>query len=116
MKRNMWGRAAHSLWFTLFAETGVVGTYLFLSVLIAVVRFLCRVATESAPENIDDALDIRFLAQCLLAAFAAFAAAASFLSVLYYPHVWILFAIVTAMQGKISRVPIRAGSTEPGCA
>lgn len=101
IRTSMWGRAAHSLWFTLIPELGIFGIIIYLALLsynLKDIRYLRRF------KNSDDK-DLQYLCMlsiATLAAFAGFFASATFLSVLYYPHYWYLTALLVAMT-KITR-------------
>lgn len=97
LKRGMWGRVAHSLWFTLMPETGVAGIILYLMLLIYNIRdiiFLLKMKTSGNSEL----AYYKALGASFIASFAGFFASASFLSVLYYPHYWYICAIITASR------------------
>lgn len=96
-ERSMWGKAAHSLWFTLLPELGIPGTLLYLSLLLANIRDIRYLKKKPA-----DGRDIDRLAYFLSLAFATslagFLASGTFLSVLYYPHYWYLAAMIVTTK------------------
>lgn len=95
-KRGMWGRVAHSLWFTLIPELGVPGILLYFALLWATIKdllFLRRLKPEKDP----DIQYLHVLSLAMLASFAGYFAAGSFISVLYYPHYWYLLSVIVAM-------------------
>ena len=96
MPRNMWGRAAHSLWFTLLPELGIPGVLLYLSLLGLNLRdlwHLRRLSKES-----DDYRFFYLLSVAFMASLAGYFASSTFLSVLYYPHYWYLTAMIVATR------------------
>lgn len=98
-ERSMWGRQAHSLWFTLISETGVVGILIYLAIIRLNFRDLKILRRQQLLSS--GKTEGRFyfqLSVALLASFAGFFASASFLSVLYYPEFWYLTAIVVATK------------------
>lgn len=95
--KNMWGRAAHSLWFTLIPEMGVIGIVLYLR-LIWSSYTSCRWLRKDARKKADRNPREFELATACLAAMAGFFASASFLSALYYPQFWILAALICCAQ------------------
>jgi putative inorganic carbon (hco3(-)) transporter len=100
MRHNMWGRAAHSLWFTLLPELGIPGVILYSLLIRANLRSLWRlrnIAGES--ENRRLAL---LLSNAFMASIAGFFASGAFLSVLFYPHYWYLTAMVVASQRALA--------------
>jgi O-antigen ligase len=95
--RGMYGRVAHSLWFTLIPELGVIGIVNYVLLLYYNVRdiFFLKKATTK-PTN--EMQYIRSLSLAFIAAFIGFFVSASFLSVLYYPHYWYLTGIIVATK------------------
>jgi putative inorganic carbon (hco3(-)) transporter len=98
---NMWGREAHSLWFTLLAELGIPGAILFAAHMRAnwkSLRHLRRLppADEARPLPV-------LLSTAFFASFAGYFAAASFLSALYYPHYWFMSALLVATDRALAR-------------
>jgi probable O-glycosylation ligase (exosortase A-associated) len=96
-KRGMWGRAAHSLWFTLIPELGIAGIFIYLSLLYYNVKdifIIKKLRKESAGDR--DSEYVYYLSLAFLASFAGYFASGTFLSVLYYPHYWYLTAILVA--------------------
>ena len=94
-KRGMWGRVAHSLWFTLISELGIFGILIFFMLLYYNVRDIIFLKNF----RLDNREDLKYLNVLSLATFASFAgyfASGTFLSVLYYPHYWYLTAILVA--------------------
>ncbi len=112
MERNMWGRQAHSLWFTLLPELGVPGVLLYLWLLWINMRDIWRMrrAGETTKGN-----DPRYFGYLLSVAFMAsltgFFASATFLSVLYYPHYWYLTALIVVSRRIADHLDSRTGMT-----
>jgi probable O-glycosylation ligase (exosortase A-associated) len=108
------GRAAHSVYFTLIPELGAIGTILFFSLLYYSLRDMKVVlkAEKTHPalgvqsETEKDAREkLRKLKNIVLGvqgAFAGYLISGTFLSVLYYPHFWLLvaFSLAIANVGK----------------
>ena len=94
-KRGMWGRAAHSLWFTLIPELGIAGIFIYLSLLYYNLKDIFLL--KRINPNKDPSLRyLRYLSYAFIASFAGYFASGTFLSVLYYPHYWYLTAILVA--------------------
>jgi len=96
LPHNMWGRAAHSLWFTLLAELGIPGTILYLFLLganLRDLRYLKKLSMDSDSHRFAHVLSIAFMASL-----AGFFASGTFLSVLFYPHYWYLSAMIVATR------------------
>lgn len=96
IKISMWGRAAHSLWFTLIPEMGIFGIIIYFTLLAYNIRDLRYLKKFKNSDN-EDLRYLYMLAIASLAAFAGYFASATFLSVLYYPHYWYLTALIVAM-------------------
>lgn len=99
-ERGMWGRAAHSLLFTLLPELGILGILIYFKLLYVNVKdiFKIKKSTEGNTEsNDEDSIYLNSLSLALLASFAGYFASAIFLSVLYYPHYYYITAIIIVM-------------------
>jgi len=96
--RNMWGRVAHSLWFTLISETGVVGIALYFSIIFFNLKDLLNIRKYKWPSQNDDDCFFNAISVALLASLLGFFAAGSFISVLYYPIFWYLTALVVCTR------------------
>lgn len=100
-KRGMYGRVAHSLWFTLIPETGIFGVAIFLILLkhnLKDLLFLRKIKVN----NDSDMRYLHYLSLAFIASLAGFFASATFISVLYYAHYWYLTALIVATV-RISR-------------
>jgi O-antigen ligase len=121
--RHVWGQVAHSLYFTLLPEYGIVGTVLFAAMIIKTVRDRRRVlrggrallqrSDALSDEERDRIRTLMQLAGTMDTSLVALLTTGAFISVLYYPHVWILTAFTTvvstiaereftAYQGKVN--------------
>jgi putative inorganic carbon (hco3(-)) transporter len=96
-KRGMWGRVAHSLWFTLLSELGIAGVFIYFSLIYYNLKdiFHLKNLKEESKAN-RDVEYLYFLSFGFLASFAGYFASGTFLSVLYYPHYWYLTAVLAA--------------------
>lgn len=95
---SMWGRVAHSLWFTLLPETGVLGAALFLYIILGNFKDINLLGKEGHSFSMKDQTYFFNLKIALLASLCGFLASATFISVLYYQHFWILTAIIVASR------------------
>ncbi len=103
--RHAWGRVAHSLYLTLLAESGAVGTFVF-GWMVALgwvgrrrLERRCWSAVEDPALGHADRDAARTLGQFAAAmdvALVTFLVTGAFLSVVYYPHVWLLTAMTAA--------------------
>jgi putative inorganic carbon (hco3(-)) transporter len=97
---GMWGRAAHSLWFTLFPELGIPGVILYALLFVANCRsllHLLRLPNAQGENRLAALLPVAFLG-----GFAGFFASGTFVSVLYYPHYWYLTAMIVAIEKSLA--------------
>ncbi|MCI0561946.1 MAG: O-antigen ligase family protein [Nitrososphaera sp.] len=101
IKRGMWGREAHSLWFTLLPELGIPGVLLYLSLIRVNLRDLWYLKNLSTDR--DSHRFAYFLSLAFMASFAGYFVSGTFLSVLYYPHYWYLTAMIVATRKVIDR-------------
>jgi len=95
-KRGMWGRVAHSLWYTLLPELGIPGVIIYFLIIYYNIKDLIFLKLLS--ESQDRELHYLYtLSLAFMASFAGFFVSATGLSVLYYPQFWYLtaFLIVT---------------------
>ena len=107
---SMWGRVAHSLWFTLIPELGIFGIIIYFTLLAYNIRDIRYLKTFKNSDN-KDLQYLYLLSIATLAALAGFFASATFLSVLYYPHYWYITALIVAMI-NISRELVRKQKEE----
>jgi len=101
-KRSLAGRAAHSLYFTLLPELGLVGTILF-ALMIAFsmkdlfyIRKLLKTHKDLYP--LEESRRIYYLALALEGGLVGFLASSVFISTLYYPNFWILCGFILSLR------------------
>jgi hypothetical protein len=105
--RGMWGRVAHSLWFTLLPELGVLGVFIYFRLLFFNIKGIVSLKTKK-PVLSEDEKYINSMSIAFLASLVGFFASASFLSALYYAHYWYLTAVIVAtiqIRAKLSSDP-----------
>ena len=104
--RHVWGVAAHSLYFTLLPEFGLVGTALFTAMIVHGIRErrrlnrACRARLLTpllSPNDRERATALLQFSAAMDASLLTFLVTGSFITVLYYPHVWLLTAFSAAM-------------------
>ncbi|NGX17087.1 O-antigen ligase family protein [Wenzhouxiangella sp. XN24] len=95
---NMWGRSAHSLWFTLLPETGILGTAIFALIIMRNFSDIRLLGQESDWHSKRESSYFYNLRICLLASFCGLLVSGTFISVLYYQHFWLFSAIVVASR------------------
>lgn len=91
-----WGKAAHSMYFQLLAEFGLIGVFLIGSVIVLNFRDLREVIALNrmgrCPPSMGD------LARSLRLSWVGFLVPAAFLSVLTYPHLYYLTALTVVVH------------------
>ena len=102
---HTWGRVAHSVYFTVLPEYGIVGTALFIIIVVKGVlarrRALRTCRSQLARQDLSPESRERFrFYQQMLAGMdgvlVAFLVTGAFIAVLYYPHLWVLTAFTAA--------------------
>jgi len=101
--RSHAGRPSHSIYFTLLPELGLAGTFLFLGLILmnqAEARRLNKtsIALEATTpkEQLQTLEDLKNRGTALTGALIAYLISGAFLSVLYYGHIWLVFAFSVA--------------------
>ena len=89
-KRGIGGTAAHSIYFTLLPELGLVGCVIFALLVKALYNNCKDLAASRDPGEV-------LFAKGIIIAFVGFFVTGTFLSVLYYPHFWILATLTQVM-------------------
>lgn len=117
---HAWGKAAHSLYFTLLPELGMLGTIAFSMVLLTAWRLRrgigkqYRQLARTNPAALTQELrTIRVLAQAADVSIVAYLATGAFLSVLYYPHFWMNAAVSVVLRRAFDQELERCGAIEP---
>ena len=106
---GMWGRVAHSLWFTLLSELGIIGVLIYLSLLYYNLKDIFHLKRLNATKNVNrDSQYLHYLALSFLASFAGYFTSGTFLSVLYYPHYWYLTALLVSARRIGDRLVLEA--------
>ena len=122
--RNRSGRQSHSLYFTLIPELGLSGSILFFLMVYAAyvkVRNIRQSYEKYDPLGLHGVQEGRaefdfffFLASGIGAAAFGFLVAGAFISVLYYPIIWHLFAFIVATSSVFSRT-LKPQNTKSNC-
>ena len=107
--KSIAGRAAHSAYFTLLPELGLVGTVIFLSMLFFTRRDLGQIYKIFSPDaevNAADGLDRKrlfYLARAMEGSLIGFLVSSIFISTLYYPSLWVMLGFVVALRNLAGR-------------
>jgi O-antigen ligase len=112
---SLWGRVCHSVYFTLLAESGVVGSAVWVWLVVgcflttaSVARKLIGKSDASRDGDVEPPFEARALVGAcrgLEAALIAFLAAGAFLTVNYYPVMWSLVGFVSATRLALAGDP-----------
>jgi probable O-glycosylation ligase (exosortase A-associated) len=108
-ERSFSGRAAHSVYFTLLPELGVLGLVIFLYILRLLLRNLrfvsecLRGPSGEAASETDELLNLTYACR---AALIGFLVSGAFVSALYYPPFWLLLAL----SGSLKQVALDISS------
>lgn len=109
-RRHMWGRVAHSLYFTIIPEYGIAGIILFLYLLR--LFYINNRSTFTLQSNISKRLHddeshnsqyqnelfFYYISLSLNGGMIGFLVSGAFISVLYYPHFWILLSLSSSLN------------------
>jgi O-antigen ligase len=112
--RSLAGRAAHSMYFTLLPELGLVGAGLFFMMLLSnystvgyvrlrAKRSLGALAKHQNTKQEDDLAFAAALSSALEAAMVGYLASSIFISTLYYPTFWVLMGFIVALGNAIAK-------------
>jgi O-antigen ligase len=100
--RSLAGREAHSLYFTLLPELGLIGTFLFGAMLYYSIINLFYIRNISKENNglysNEESKKIFYLALALEGSLIAFLISSIFVSTLYYPNFWVLCAFIASLR------------------
>lgn len=105
-RRGLGGRVAHSLYFTLIPELGMVGIALFASMTFMIFRRLRGIVRQEDREAVRLTgsksrvmpSEAGLLGRAMLVSMFGLFTSGAFISVLYYPHFWFLIGFVLALQ------------------
>ena len=105
--RSFAGRVAHSAWVTLISELGLVGIVIIGAMLLQCYKDLKLVRMRFAPvesrqkhgQTVQAGEDVRaYLARAMEGSLIGFIVSGVFISVLWYPSLWIMLAFVVALR------------------
>lgn len=104
--RSISGRAAHSLYFTLLPELGLVGVIIFISMIAFSLKDLkfIKKATKNSIHILskEEANKIYYLALALEGSMVGFLTSSVFISTLYYPNFWILCGFIVSLKKVVA--------------
>jgi O-antigen ligase len=95
------GRAAHSLYFTLFPELGTIGATLYFFMIIQIFKetSLIRRNKWNVNSKVSTSQDYAFrLSYAVEASLIGYLASSTFISTLYYPNFWVLMGFAVTLR------------------
>lgn len=122
-QKSIAGRQAHSAWVTLIAELGLAGIVIIGGMLLQCYVDLKFVRTKFAPpesrkrhgQTIRAGEDVRiFLARAMEGSLIGFIVSGVFISILWYPALWIMMAFVVALRNISENAELVSEATPPG--
>ena len=100
--RSVAGREAHSIYITLLSELGIIGTSIFIGMIIIIFKDLKIIKLRSFHQKNKGSNPISnkyyFLALALEGALVSYLVSGGFISILYYPNLWILMGFVISLK------------------
>ncbi|RKX92315.1 MAG: hypothetical protein DRP84_10240 [Spirochaetes bacterium] len=109
-KRLHGGKAVHSLYFTLISELGLIGILLFSGMLYSSYKDLKWILKKEkefllkqnqSKQIIQQLHKIKFIIFGITGAMLGYLVSGAFLSVLYYPHFWLLISLCVALKNTV---------------
>jgi O-antigen ligase len=106
LSRTVWGKDVHSIFLTVLPEAGLLGTLIFLWLILRQFRLHARIRRnlkeredQCAGSSPDEEGRLMLTASLgLSGALVAYLATGAFLSAFYYPHFWNLLALSLALE------------------
>jgi len=102
---HVWGRAAHSLYYTLLAEQGIIGVTFFVLMIAWAFRTVWRLRRSTKGSDDEAALEANGMASALMAGMVALLVTGAFLSVIYYPVIWVLVGMLASVDATAQERP-----------
>ena len=98
--RVLLGREAHSIYFTVLPECGLLGTIMFIAILYSLFRRLRVILKLENTPGLHDGIinDYCLIAKALLISLLGFLVTGAFISVFYYPEFWYLLGLVLMLE------------------
>lgn len=104
-EKNFQGKVVHSLYFQVLSETGTLGAILYLYILFVLPLKLYRMQSISLEDGEDDDYRyIRLMSRALIVSMGVFIVAGAFISVAYYPHIFIWIALYAMVRRASDQV------------
>ncbi|BCA54097.1 hypothetical protein W02_12370 [Nitrospira sp. KM1] len=123
MDRSRAGRAAHSLYFTLMPEMGLVGVSIFLAMLYfnrQDIKTIERIVRMNAGPGLKGIVDNEnrsalLMARAMEGSMIGFLVSSIFISTLWYPSFWVMMGFIIALRNvMVDRLTQLGASFDPG--
>ena len=105
--RSVAGRAAHSIYFTLLPELGLIGSMLFLGMVVISIKDLNFIKKSLIPKTKQKGKISESrcypLALALEGSMIAYLVSGAFISILYYPNFWFFMGFVISLKHIVSK-------------
>jgi len=103
--RSVAGRAAHSLYFTLLPELGILGTCIFVGMIAYTFKDLkaIKARLSNQKNSVANLVSNKYIPYvfALEGALISYLVSGSFISVLYYPNLWILMGFIISLKNIV---------------
>jgi O-antigen ligase len=107
--RSVAGRAAHSIYFTMLPELGIVGTCLILAMILNLYRDINTVKSRLYNPRVSRSNPLSnknyAMALALEGSLVSFLVSGAFISVLYYPNFWVLMGFAVSLRKVAALAP-----------
>jgi O-antigen ligase len=107
--KSIAGRAAHSAYFTLLPELGLIGVSVFVGMLyltrrdLGLIRRLYRTKARMEPDRVNELKTAYFLSHAIEGSIIGYLVSSIFISTLYYPSFWIMIGFAVALRNVVMR-------------
>jgi O-antigen ligase len=108
---HIWGKACHSLFFTLLSEEGLAGVVVFLLIMVTALkdrrqirRFYNQHRGSLSTDAQEELRTLYFLSLAIDISLVGFLVTGAFITVLYYPHFWLLTAFSVVLKRQLNAI------------
>ncbi|UCG61165.1 MAG: O-antigen ligase family protein [Candidatus Zixiibacteriota bacterium] len=98
---TQWGRAFHGTWIQVLAELGIIGSIIYLIMIVIVFRWVYRIRRLKVPGDTDNLS--YYLATSIIGSLIGYFVTATFLSTAYYPQLWTMYMLAMALVFVVDR-------------
>lgn len=106
--KSLQGRQVHSMYFEILSDLGVLGVFIYYSLIFGTMAKLSKIAKSSLStknkkiQPTEDQIRTAMIARALFISAICFLISGAFISVTYYPHIaiWTAFCVITIRQHR----------------